>query len=321
MKNVFFFDVAEQTELERALELKLSEYHELLKVYIEPGYLWGESIKDVVRKADVVIVPITQGFLDSKSGGVELNYILSYAKENDEKLILIVVFGDLPLPPEVREFLYISIDPNSANAIDGAVGSINRAISSYEGRRAAKVEQITLKAEKIERKSAAYVEEAIAELRTRENSLKSSATLWYRLGYAAIVIGVVASALIAAFGGTGLSSDKSSWDVVVYIAIKNIVLIGLLLAMAKYSFTLAKAYMEEALKNADRIHAISFGKFFLQAFSEEANATNVKDIFQHWNISGNNAFSKTASEVIDPKVFELVTEFAKAMQDASKKKE
>jgi len=50
--------------------------------------------------------------------------------------------------------------------------------------------------------------------------------------------------------------------------------------------------MQEALKNADRRHAINFGKFYLESYGAAAEWSQVKEAFEHWNISGSNAFKR-----------------------------
>lgn len=64
--------------------------------------------------------------------------------------------------------------------------------------------------------------------------------------------------------------------------------------------------MDEALKNADRIHAISFGQFYLQAYGENSEPNDIKEVFQHWNIGGRNAFSALSAESYDPKIIEAI---------------
>jgi len=67
--------------------------------------------------------------------------------------------------------------------------------------------------------------------------------------------------------------------------------------------------MTESLKNADRIHAISFGKFFLQAFGDNVDAKEVKEVFQHWNISNSTSFSGLDADKFDERGSSLVVFF------------
>lgn len=49
--------------------------------------------------------------------------------------------------------------------------------------------------------------------------------------------------------------------------------------------------MRESLKNADRMHAINFGNFYVQSYGAAAEWTQVKEAFENWNITSSNAFT------------------------------
>lgn len=97
------------------------------------------------------------------------------------------------------------------------------------------------------------------------------------------------------------------------LAISAVIVIGLLVALAKYAFTLGKSFMVEALRNADRRHAISFGEFYLRAFGANADWKEVKDAFQHWNIDKGSHFLGQNNAEFDPQIFNLAIEIAKAV--------
>jgi hypothetical protein len=54
----------------------------------------------------------------------------------------------------------------------------------------------------------------------------------------------------------------------------------------------SNSYVKEALKNADRRHAINYGKFYLESYGAAADWSQIKEAFEHWNIDGSNATSK-----------------------------
>jgi len=107
---------------------------------------------------------------------------------------------------------------------------------------------------------------------------------------------------------------------VILFAIKGLVVVGLLVALSKYAFTLGKSYMNESLKNSDRLHAISFGKFYLQAYGDVVEPEDVKDVFQHWNIDKDSSFSDLKTDNFDPRIFESALEIAKVMTKNDKEK-
>lgn len=319
MARIFAFLSRQPSDIESLLIQKLRVEHEVSKLDVSLGSEWRVSIKEAVIKANVILVIITENYINGKYGLDELKYLIGYV-ENSNKLLLPVVIGEIDVPFDISVYNYIKLEPRDIASVDYVVSEINSAILTHAGKIQAIEEKQTQKKEKIERKASEYVEDAITELNRRETELLNRANLWYRLGYGAIVVGVIAAGVFTFVGYQRFSSGQPAWDLVVFTAIKSIVLVGLLLAMAKYSFTLAKSFMEESLKNADRIHAISFGKFYLQAFEESIAAGDIKEVFQHWNISSKNSFSGQSSEIIEPKILEAALEIVKVISKQGDKK-
>lgn len=67
--------------------------------------------------------------------------------------------------------------------------------------------------------------------------------------------------------------------------------------------------MVESLRNSDRIHAISFGEFYLKAYQEKADWKEIKEAFQHWNIDGGSSFNSQNANDFDPKIFKNIILF------------
>jgi hypothetical protein len=308
----------EGSEIEHMIVNMLSENHKVLNSHLEIGSEWKTNIKDTLTKADVIVTILTERFIHSKWGESELNTVISYTQNNSNKLLIPIIIGELDTPYYLQGIQSIHLEPREINAVDSVVEKINRAIDSHLGRVIANDEIVEEKRIKFENTAAEYIEEALSELKEREGGLNSKAQFWYWMGYGAIAIGVI-SAAVFAFASISSFGDTSRWDLVTFSAIKSVVLIGLLLALAKYSFTLGKSFMDESLKNSDRIHAISFGKFYLQAFGDRASPEEMKEVFQHWNISSDNSFSSLSSEMIEPKVLEAVINLMKAAKPSDKK--
>jgi len=90
-----------------------------------------------------------------------------------------------------------------------------------------------------------------------------------------------------------------TWEFLAFTVFKGIIAIALLAGLAKYSFLFSSSYMQEALKNADRRHAINFGKFYLESYGAAADWAQVKEAFEHWNIAGANAFTRSDNSLPD----------------------
>jgi response regulator RpfG family c-di-GMP phosphodiesterase len=78
--------------------------------------------------------------------------------------------------------------------------------------------------------------------------------------------------------------------------------------------------MSESLKIADRIHAISFGKFYLQVFNDRINPEEIKEIFRDWNINNQtNNFSNQSASDYDPKIIERTLELIDKLKNIERK--
>lgn len=108
-----------------------------------------------------------------------------------------------------------------------------------------------------------------------------------------------------------------TWEVIVFSVVKGLIAVSLLGALARYAFLLSNSYVREALKNADRRHAINFGKFYLESYGAAAEWSQVKEAFEHWNISGSNAFSQPDEIQFDAastgKLVSLLEQFSRSL--------
>ena len=168
---------------------------------------------------------------------------------------------------------------------------------------AAKEKKAEETARKIESNASAYIEQAIGVQRVSEGRNNRYGKLWYFIGFSALLIGI-GFALISLH----YNAVEPSWINLSTVVLTNIIVIGFLGACSRYAFSLGKAYTSESLKASDRIHAIAFGQFYLRAFGDgqKANWSELKEVFQHWNIDRESTFSNLDSAQIDPQILTLI---------------
>lgn len=156
--------------------------------------------------------------------------------------------------------------------------------------------------------AAQYIQTSLTDLNVREGKYRVTAAYWYTTGCAALILGIV----VAVYRATRIDyAAGASWPEFAEFTILGGVAIGLLIAVSKYAFNLGKAYMNEALRCADRAHAISFGQLYLKAFAPAVEWKEVKEAFQNWNIDRGSSFLTQQSSEFDPKMLELVVDVAK----------
>jgi hypothetical protein len=151
---------------------------------------------------------------------------------------------------------------------------------------------------KLELTSKNYVVEALNTLDEKETQFHFISKIWSAIGAISLVASIGFFAYITL--STVISLPTSiTWEFLAFSIFKGLIAIALLTGLAKYSFLFSSSYMQEALKNADRRHAINFGKFYLESYGAAAEWSQVKEAFEHWNITGSNAFKKTDEAMPD----------------------
>ena len=151
---------------------------------------------------------------------------------------------------------------------------------------------------RLERTSKNYVVEALESLRLKERQFHTISKVWSVVGAGALAVG------LGFFVYLTLSSVITmplaiTWELIVFTVIKGLVAVGLLGALSRYAFLFSNSYIRESLKNADRRHAIQFGKFYLESYGAAADWTQVKEAFEHWNIGGSSNFSRSEDVPMD----------------------
>lgn len=151
---------------------------------------------------------------------------------------------------------------------------------------------------KLEKTSKDYVVEALDILDKKEKQFHRISKIWSTVGAGALLGGIGLFAYISLT--TLVPSDSAiSWQYIVFAVSKGLIAVGLLAGLAKFAFLFSNSYMREALKNADRRHAINFGKFYLESYGAAAEWSQVKEAFEHWNIIGSDTFGQQEHSGLD----------------------
>ncbi|WP_316364444.1 hypothetical protein [Candidatus Thiodiazotropha sp. CDECU1] len=159
---------------------------------------------------------------------------------------------------------------------------------------------------KIERTSKDYVSEALELLGKKESEFHTRSKSWAAIGAGAIVCGLVFFGYVT-ITSFSLIPNPVTWEFITFAVFKGLIVVILFAALAKYSLIFSNSYMREALKNADRRHAINFGKFYLESYGASAEWEQIKEAFEHWNIAGVNTFTKPAEVNLDVTALEKLT--------------
>jgi hypothetical protein len=306
------------------LSYRLNEIgHDIFDEETDYGKEQEYSFKKAILSSDIIIPIITQYSLKSNNFLNELIQLRNYTSHKNDKLLIPIVTADVNfdnLPESLLSINFITLkDKLSETEISQIVKKINDAINSFVGKKIATDEKALEIKDKIAKTAPTYIAETILDLNRREKYQRRTALFWYVLGFISLISGIV-----VAFWFSTITLDvfkgQENWSLTTFYALKSIFIIILLIASSKYSFTLAKSYMSESLKIADRIHAISFGKFYLQVFNDRINPEEIKEIFRDWNINNQtNNFSNQSASDYDPKIIERTLELIDKLKNIERK--
>ncbi|CAG9179019.1 toll/interleukin-1 receptor domain-containing protein [Cupriavidus pampae] len=273
---------------------------------LAPGDEWREKLGEGLKKSEALVVLLSPRSLNSPHVMAELGAARAYAGESGRMVVIPVLLDLTEIPSIVADVLAINA---TGQDLPYVVSQIERAVSAFVGRKAAKEEAVALFSRRIENSAPQYIDDALTRLASLERSNGRWSACWNILGFSALLAGIAFSIFGAAHS---LPSQASlGWVDFAFSAIRTVLVITLLGAAAKYAFSLGKTYANESLRNADRRHAIEFGKFYLRVFGSEAGWSELKEVFQHWNIDRSSSFAALDASQIDPKVVELATQLLK----------
>jgi len=156
-----------------------------------------------------------------------------------------------------------------------------------------------------------YVIPELENLKHRAEVFEKEATSWYR-----VVNWMLGSGALFALYRSIVSSipdHNITWQEVVRSIASNLIVVGLLGAMARFAFVMGKSFMVESIRNNNRRHAISFGEFYLKAFGDKVTWSEAKDAFRSWNIDIGSSFLTQRPGDVDPEFIQNLATILSAM--------
>jgi hypothetical protein len=249
-----------------------------------------------------MVVLISENSNSSKWVTTEIGAALSYSSEKSSFGLIPVVLGTPEIPETIKHKLYLkSIDSN----IDEIAPQILESISKLLGKR----EALKEKSEKLRDSTDAYINKLIDDLELKQKSTKNVYYAWNIIGFLTLVV----STAFLLFRFTDVSVNLESISLIVSL-VKTALILSFLVACSRYSFLLGKIALDESMTLGERIHAISFGKVFIQMFSDDFTKEEMYKVFENWNVSPTSVTDKYKTEEYDPNLIKVVTDLIKVVK-------
>jgi hypothetical protein len=279
--------------------------------FLTPGTELVQSTAEALQAADAVVVVVSDKSAESQSISAEIPIALSYAHTSSRVTLIPVVRHGAPLEGLLASRQAILDNDDDAVTV---VHQIAEAIAAFLGARAAAQQEEEVTQRRIQENAAEYVNEAVDAQKTAEKRYRHAGTAWYIAGILALTSGLIYTAVN--FHHAEIRSGD--WISFALVALRGVLVITALGACAKYAFTLGKSFTVEALKCADRLHAIAFGRFYLRVYGRNVDWQELKEAFANWNIDRPSAFTSTQVSDFDPKILELLADLARAVSPEKK---
>lgn len=254
---------------------------------------WSDSISDMIARADAIIAVFHGQNNDN------IAYEVGVGLSDSGKLVIPVIFQDAVVPYALEGVLYVRV--TDARQYDEAATTVLNRLAAHEAKKQQEATEQRESAQRLERGIKTHVEEILENLKDREKRNKRYA-LWLYASSVLVLTFVVAFATL--FLARNSLADLELERLLV-LGVLYLFIAILMVSISRFMFTLAKSFMVEAIRASDRIHAISFGKFYLEAFDEKVTREELIQIFGTWNIdNGATSFREQSPDDYDPKLLE-----------------
>lgn len=292
-------------------QLKENGFEVLGDFELQLGEDFRNTLNNSLLQADALVCLITPAYNRSSFANKELITAYTYNMARSTPRLLPIVFEGAEMPADLRDVLYLDARKETfKNVIVKLIASLNIIRNDKENRQKAAEEEREVFQTSLSR----FIEKAMNRLQENERKNKRLAYLCYGSSGMFILI-----AILFSFHKVAIVFAMTEWQMAVTKTVSGTLTLALILALSRLLFVLGKSFMVEAIRNSDRIHAISFGEFFLNAYGNVATREEVRDVFGNWNIDNGSSFITQSPKDYDPQIIENLINAVNAFKDATSK--
>ena len=315
MANLLFINSIKNKNLLGEIEKGLlASGHKIVSStsHIKPGEPWSKYLYDVLDKTDIAIVLVTKEYIASLELKAATEGVKGYLMQQQKPYIIPLLINNVEIPDSLSEYQCIAGTTSNLNDL---ILRLSSALNDLQGKIKAKEYDESKIQEQMKKTAADYVKSSLKVLKDKERRYQRNAYWWYGITCFSLILCVIFGIWRIFFSYQNDILISSQIQFIVF----SLIILSLLIALSRFAFLLGKSFMVEALRNADRIHAISFGEFYLNAYGERAEWKEVKEAFQHWNIDIGSTFINQNASDYDPELIKNGIEIARIISGKKKK--
>lgn len=275
----------------------------------------GEDLKDslnnMLLQADVIVCLITPSYNESSFASRELLTAYAYQTARKTPQLLPVLFNGAEMPYDLQRVKYLEASEETfKDVLIKIIVNLNVLRDEQENRQ----KEAEEKREVLQVSLSQYIEKTMYRLKENERKNKRLAYFCY-IGAGIFVI----VAILFSFFKANTVITMTEWQMAIAKILSGTLTLVLTLALSRLLFVLGKSFMVESIRNSDRIHAISFGEFFLNAYGNVATRDEVREVFGNWNIDNGSSFITQSPEDYDPQLLENLINALNALKNTTAK--
>ncbi len=225
------------------------------------GQDFNQKLKKALAKADIFLPIISDEYQSSRFTQSELQTAIGYCTIDDNPIIFPYITYGSKIPIDIANRLCIIGTENIDADLGKILHELNKARGSILSLQNKQEEQTLVLHHSLDD----FLTDVFAKLEKKE---KSNRFLAYACYILSIVFLMVIVPIAYKINATNLN-EQNMVHTILYI-VKSIASLSVLAALSRLTFILGKSFMVESIRNGDRTHAISFGRFYIQAYGHEA---------------------------------------------------
>lgn len=256
------------------------------------GDTFDRKLKSALYNADIYLPIISDHFEKSYFTKNELLMAIGYHSGRERPKIFPYIVKGNRIPSDMTHILCFM----GTDDIDMDLEKIGFQLEKVKGTILAQQKIETENAANLSSSLDAFLEDVFDKLEKNEKRNR-------RLAYVSYIFSALFLLLtipLIIFKLNYLNHSETELAIRIFAAIQNIAILAVLAALSRLLFILGKSFMVESIRNGDRVHAISFGKFYIQAYGKQANRQEIRDVLGEWNIDKGSSFRTQDAKEIDP---------------------
>lgn len=258
------------------------------------GDNFNKKLMSALSEADVYLPIISKNFENSVYAKREFLTAIGYNSSKERpRLFPYIVHGN-KIPAEISTVLCFLGTENIDDDLEKIGNSLQQLSGSIFADKKTNIE-IT---ENLNVSLDVYLKDVFEKLERNEKINKILAYTSYVFS-ALFLLAIVVYGIIRSYRHSFADFELSSN---MFFVVQGVIVITVLAALSRLSFILGKSFMVESIRNGDRIHAISFGKFYIRAYGREASRQEIREVLGEWNIDKGSSFHTQDAKEIDPNI-------------------